>query len=135
MSQACHSSIRHPRSLLLKELRRSAKPRSLFLGVLMLVAKELHLWLCSKENDLIQNFQKVKFYGTSPNGWMDQFAEAWCRGTSINNIVSGFHVTRIYLFCPNAILSKFQEQKEVLCHLPSKNLPTVLIFSLLKIMM
>jgi len=29
----------------------------------MLVAKQFHLWLCSKENDLIQSLQRVKSQG------------------------------------------------------------------------
>ena len=46
-----------------RQISSGKKPRSPFLGVLMLVAKQFHLWLHSKENDLIQSFQRVESQG------------------------------------------------------------------------
>ena len=40
------------------------------------------------------------------------FAQAWSKGMTINNIVSGFHSARIYPFAPNIILDKSPKPKD-----------------------
>lgn len=40
------------------------------------------------------------------------FAQAWSKGMTIDNIVSGFHGTGIYPFKPNAILGKLTKPKD-----------------------
>ena len=40
------------------------------------------------------------------------FAQAWSKGMTINNIVSGFRGAGIYLFAPNMILDKFPKPKK-----------------------
>ena len=41
------------------------------------------------------------------------FAQAWSKGMTINNTVSGFHSAGIYPFPPNVILDKFPKPKEI----------------------
>ena len=40
------------------------------------------------------------------------FAEAWSKGMSISNIVSGFRVTEIYPFQPKVVLDKYPKSSE-----------------------
>ena len=41
------------------------------------------------------------------------FVQAWSKGMTVNNIVSGFRSAGIYPFAPNVILDKFPKPKEI----------------------